>query len=102
MQSVWCFPLQHLRLHKSVWKLSVGREYKTGKETVEVRMNARDRTPEQNEVVEQLAKDLHRHYRAGEKVLGLHGSLAHDHGWDACSKQKYFRQRAVRELRGKL
>lgn len=52
--------------------------------------------------VEHLAKDLHRHYRAGEKALGLHGWCAHDHGWDACSNQRYFRQRAARELRGKL
>lgn len=63
-------------------------------------MNSRQRTPEQNRQVETLAKNLHRHYRAGEKALGLHGSNGHDHGWDACSKQKYFRQRAVRELRG--
>jgi hypothetical protein len=65
-------------------------------------MSAPQRTPEQNERVEKLAKDLHRHYRAAEKALGSHGWNAHDHGWDACSKQKYFRQRAVRELRGQL
>lgn len=71
-------------------------------------MTARERTPEQNEQVEQLAKDLHRHYRAGEKVLrctdevGQRPYLQHDHGWSNCHKQKYFRQRAVRELRGKL
>jgi hypothetical protein len=33
-------------------------------------VNARQRTPEQNARVERLAKDLHRHYRAGEKALG--------------------------------
>lgn len=63
-------------------------------------MNSRQCTPEQSHTIEALAKNLHRHYRAGEKALGLRGSNGHDHGWDACSKQRYFRQRAVRELRG--
>lgn len=71
-------------------------------------MNAPDRTPEQQARVEQLAQDLHRHYRAGEKALrctdeaGKRPYLQHDHGWTSCHRQKYFRQRAVRELRGKL
>lgn len=66
-------------------------------------MNASQRTPEQNVRVEQLAKDFHRHYRAACKALRFFSNESnHDHGWDGCSKQKYFRQRAARELRGKL
>lgn len=62
-------------------------------------MVAKKRTYEQNARIERLAKELHRHYRAGEKALGLHSWKIHDHGWDGCHRQKYFRQRAVRELR---
>jgi hypothetical protein len=77
-------------------------------------MKAIQRTPEQNEVVEQLAMDIHRHYRAAFKALhtgrnvpgqvGLpHNCIhEHDHGWTTCHNKKYFRQRAARELRGKL
>lgn len=42
-----------------------------------------------------LAQDLHRHYRAMSKALDI---PRHDHGWSACSKQKYFLRRAAREL----
>jgi len=66
-------------------------------------MIARHRTPEQNDKVEQLAMDIHRHVRAANKHI-IHKSYGteHDHGWSACHDKKYFRQRAVRELRGKL
>jgi hypothetical protein len=70
-------------------------------------MTVGERTPEQNERVEQLAMDMHRHYRATFKALhrikrqiGQFQCDApnHDHGWQECSNKKYFRQRAVREL----
>lgn len=44
----------------------------------------------------QLAKDLHRHYRAISKALAV---ARHDHGWDGCTNQKYFLRRARVELR---
>jgi nucleoid-associated protein YejK len=66
-------------------------------------MNATQRTPEQNECVEQMAKDIHRHVRAANKaIMHFHSGSEHDHGWEACHKKKYFRQRAARELQGKL
>jgi hypothetical protein len=57
-------------------------------------------------VVNRLAAELHRNYRAAEKALngpdktdrdpslkdGV--TLRHDHGWESCHKQKYFRRRA--------
>src|SRR5271157_2400731 len=66
-------------------------------------MNSRQRTPEQNERVEQLAKDMHRHYRAAFKALHEPASIVscggnHDHGWEHCHGKRYFRQRAVKEL----
>ena len=57
-------------------------------------------------VVNRLAAELHRNYRAAEKALngpdktdrdpslkdGV--TLRHDHGWESCHKQKYFQRRA--------
>lgn len=57
-------------------------------------------------VVNCLAAELHRNYRAAEKALngpdktdrnpslkdGV--TLRHDHGWESCHKQKYFQRRA--------
>ena len=66
-------------------------------------MNAPQRTEEKNERVEQLAKDIHRHVRAANKaIMHMQCGSEHDHGWLACHKKKYFRQRAARELRSKL
>lgn len=57
-------------------------------------------------IVNRLAAELHRNYRAAEKALngpdktdripclkdGV--TLRHDHGWGSCHKQKYFQRRA--------
>lgn len=65
----------------------------------------------QLDVVETLAAQLHREYRAAEKAMNRKGTFAkrlrrkgvevksanlslHDHGWSACSKQQYFLNRA--------
>ncbi len=58
-------------------------------------------------VVERLAVELHRHYRAAEKAFNttdgtLEGKvlkLRHDHGWAGCHRQKYFLKRAERVIR---
>ncbi len=58
-------------------------------------------------VVERLAVELHRHYRAAEKAFNttdgtLEGKvlkLRHDHGWGGCHRQKYFLKRAGRVIR---
>jgi hypothetical protein len=42
-------------------------------------MRERDRTPEQSGRVEQLAKELHRHYRAAFKALHSGPMLMHGH-----------------------
>lgn len=59
--------------------------------------------------IEFRAAQLHRDFRAASKALlprfiegAYHDSrpaFAHDHGWEACHRKKYFRQRAVRQLR---
>lgn len=48
-----------------------------------------------------LAEELHRQYRAAEKALSrvTGNRLLHDHGFEACSKQKYFVKRAALMLR---
>lgn len=59
-------------------------------------------------VIDELAIELHRQYRAAEKALNRAKTvwrkgkqipnpnlLLHDHGWSACGKQKYFRKRAA-------
>lgn len=43
------------------------------------------------DVVENLAMELHRQYRAADKALG---DARHDHGWRSCADKKYFRNRA--------
>jgi hypothetical protein len=50
----------------------------------------------QLDLVETLAAELHRQYRAAEKSMnrGSGNRLLHDHGWSSCSKQRYFRKRA--------
>ncbi len=62
-------------------------------------------------VVERLAVELHRQYRAAETALngpdrtdtvpalkdGV--TLRHDHGWEGCHRQKYFLKRAGRVIR---
>jgi len=60
-------------------------------------------------VVERLAVELHRQYRAAEKALNtadnaLYGhttpvTLRHDHGWAGCHRQKYFLKRAAQVIR---
>ena len=59
-----------------------------------------------NPLVELLAEELHRVYRAAEKALRLDGgcthegvSLFHDHSWKGCRKQAYFRKRATLLIR---
>lgn len=44
-------------------------------------------------VQNELAKELHRQYRAAEKALAGRG-LKHDHGWDGCHVKSYFWHRA--------
>lgn len=59
-------------------------------------------------VIDELAIELHRQYRAAEKALNRTKTvwrkgkqipnpnlLLHDHGWSACGKHKYFRKRAA-------
>jgi hypothetical protein len=55
-------------------------------------------------VIEMLAQQLHREYRAAEKACRLpvphlpsHDgvTLFHDHGWKGCHKKDYFRKRAA-------
>lgn len=52
-------------------------------------------------VIEILAQELHRNYRAAEKslrttdVVGERAYMQHDHGWEGCHRQKYFRKRAA-------
>jgi hypothetical protein len=57
--------------------------------------------PEMIDLVEMLAAELHRQYRATEKAMHRDGTKSshpncfmHDHGFASCSKQKYFRKRA--------
>lgn len=56
------------------------------------------------ENVDALAAQLHKDYRAMVKAMhrGVFGRTAdlkmHDHGWQACHKKAYFRQRAERQL----
>jgi hypothetical protein len=58
-------------------------------------------------VIENLATELHRQYRAAEKAMNRtkkvwrkgkqipnHNLLLHDHGWSSCGKREYFRKRA--------
>jgi hypothetical protein len=44
-------------------------------------------------LLEQLAVELHRHYRAADKAM--HGANKHDHGWDRCPRKTYFLKRAA-------
>lgn len=44
----------------------------------------------------EAAKELHRTYRAADKALN--GQNKHDHGWSKCPRQKYFIQRAKRDI----
>ena len=65
-------------------------------------------------VVERLAVELHRQYRAAEKALNGPDRtdtvpalkdgvmLRHDHSWEGCHKQKYFLQRARTVVRRSL
>jgi hypothetical protein len=53
-------------------------------------------------VVELLAAQLHREYRAAEQAMARSQKtpapdyrLPHDHGWICCSRQKYFLKRAA-------
>jgi hypothetical protein len=51
--------------------------------------------------VEQLAKLLHKEYRAGHATLADNSSSdlcngQHDHGWEACHRKDFFRHRAAR------
>ena len=54
-----------------------------------------------NPVIEMLAVQFHREYRAAEKALGgtstssRLGIFKHDHGWAGCHRQKYFLHRAA-------
>jgi len=64
-------------------------------------------------IVELLAEELHRNYRAAEKALNKEAKtvwragvqvtntnrLLHDHGWASCGKQAYFRKRAAELIR---
>lgn len=47
-------------------------------------------------VADQLARELHRQYRAAAKAMGVKGAEAHDHGVRDCGQKKfnYFRKRA--------
>ena len=48
----------------------------------------------------QTAKELHKFYRASMKALnGPSIAQLHDHGWEACRRQKYFIFRAKMFLR---
>jgi hypothetical protein len=65
-----------------------------------------------NILVEKIAINLHRRYRAmykalhesalTESVWGNRCSGAHDHGWNHCTNKEYFRRRAARTLRIEL
>jgi hypothetical protein len=71
--------------------------------------NTRAATKTAGSVIELLAEELHRQYRAAEKALNKQthslyragvllpneNRLLHDHGWTACGKQEYFRKRAA-------
>ena len=54
-----------------------------------------------NPVVELLASQLHREYRAANKAMSANHraqpptQLLHDHGWTKCHRQKYFLRRAA-------
>jgi hypothetical protein len=64
------------------------------------------------ELVEMLAAELHRQYRAAEKAMNRAKTiwrggvqipnpnrLLHDHGWSSCGKRDYFRKRAALIMR---
>lgn len=48
-------------------------------------------------VEDQLARELHRQYRAAAKAMGVKGPKGHDHGVRDCGakKFKYFQKRAA-------
>ena len=53
-----------------------------------------------NPVVEMVAAQLHREYRAAEQAMMRRHNpeqkrLPHDHGWICCSSKKYFLKRAA-------
>jgi hypothetical protein len=63
-------------------------------------------------LIEMLAAELHRNYRAAEKAMNRSKTiwragkqipnpniLLHDHGWATCSKRHYFHRRAQLILR---
>ncbi len=64
-------------------------------------------TAEQVALIEMLATELHRQYRAAEKAMNRAKKLwrggkqisnpnllLHDHGWASCGQRKYFHRRA--------